>query len=163
MRLYTKRMTKRNRESAGYVGMWIVFLCARGPAPKRCKKRMCFLVNSPPAAGEKFSGSISPSRLAPIRIGRGRRPDECGLRRLLSAGGSGGAGGIAYLQQFSSSVEPAAGGRGRVKAGPSSPGGASLDRAALLSVLSEDAPIGASPGGNAKEVTRRRRRVTTTV
>jgi hypothetical protein len=37
-----------------------------GPAPKRCKKRMCFLVNSPPAAGEKISESIShrPSRLA---------------------------------------------------------------------------------------------------
>jgi hypothetical protein len=32
-----------------------------------------------------------------------------------------------------------------------------------LSVLSDDAPVGASPGGNAKEATRRRRRVTTTV
>ena len=30
----------------------------RGPAPKRCKKRMCFLVNRPPAAGEKISGLI---------------------------------------------------------------------------------------------------------
>jgi hypothetical protein len=36
-------------------------------------------------------------------------------------------------------------------------------RAAALSVLSDDAPVGASPGGNAKEATRRRRRVTTTV
>jgi hypothetical protein len=36
-------------------------------------------------------------------------------------------------------------------------------RAAALSVLSDNAPVGASPGGNAKEVTRRRRRVTTTV
>ena len=97
---------------------------SRGPAPKRCKKRMCFLVNSPPAPHEAktFQGrdhdltSLSSSRLATIRIGRGRRTDECGLRGLLSAGVSVGAGGIAYLQQFSSSVEPAAGGRGRGKA-----------------------------------------------
>ena len=139
----------------------------RGPAAKRCKKRMFFLVNKQSACRRRkiFRVDLSHRQAAPpstIRIGRGRRPDECGLRGLLSAGGSGGAGGIAYLQQFSSSVEPAAGGRGRGKAGPSSPGGASL-RAAVLSVLSEDAPIGASPGGNAKEVTRRRRRVTTTV
>ena len=32
-----------------------------------------------------------------------------------------------------------------------------------MSVLSDDAPVGASPGGTAKEATRRRRRVTTTV
>jgi hypothetical protein len=37
-----------------------MFESARGPAPKRCKKRLCFLVNSPPAAGEKISGSIKP-------------------------------------------------------------------------------------------------------
>jgi hypothetical protein len=35
--------------------------------------------------------------------------------------------------------------------------------AALYNVLSADAPVGAPPEGNAKEVTRRRRRVTTTV
>ena len=33
----------------------------------------------------------------------------------------------------------------------------------LYNVLSADAPVGAPPEGNAKEVTRRRRRVTTTV
>jgi hypothetical protein len=33
--------------------------------------------------------------------------------------------------------------------------------AALYNVLSADAPVGAPPEGNAKEVTRRRRRVTT--
>ena len=35
--------------------------------------------------------------------------------------------------------------------------------AALYNVLSADAPVGAPPEGNAKEITRRRRRVTTTV
>ena len=35
--------------------------------------------------------------------------------------------------------------------------------AALCNILSADAPVGAPPEGNAKEVTRRRRRVTTMV
>ena len=66
-------------------------------------------------------------------------------------------------------VAPEAGGRGRaVRRGLAL--GAEVRRrlwwrlrAAALSVLSDDAPVGASPGGNAKEATRRRRRVTTTV
>ena len=58
----------------------------QGPAPIRCKKRMCFLVNSAesgvPAAGENFSGSIySAHRQAAwhhrsaLTTGRGRRSD----------------------------------------------------------------------------------------
>jgi hypothetical protein len=89
-----------------------------GPAPKRCKKRMCFLVNRPPAAGEKFSGSIVIVKPpGPIRIGRGRRPmrrpDECGLLSAGGSGGSGGAGGIAYLQQCGACQGACQGGRGR--------------------------------------------------
>ena len=82
-------------------------------------------------------------------------------RAAPSAGGSGGVGGIAYLRWRLRQA-----GAGSVRRGLEL--GAEVGRRlrwdlAALKVMLADAPVSAPPEGNAKEVTRHRRRMTTTV
>jgi hypothetical protein len=128
---------------------------------------MCFLVNSPPAAGEKISGSMSHRQAAwhhptSSELAAAAGPMNAGYFRRAGPEAPAGFSLPPAVWRLRQAGGPGAGAvwQGRPSC---SPGGGFVLRCAVLSVLSEDAPVGASPGGNAKEVTRHRRRMTTTV